>query len=197
MHRIYVLLLTAIALTLASCDGGGEPSRADPAATATPETTPTPTATVAAATATPSPAIEVTTPITAHTVPSPTATTQPATATTAPTTSTAPPPPPPPTATPTTPPPPAANNPMSATVGVSGSARFFWSPAKVTIAPGGSVTWAWSGNDFHDVHVEALGYVSGNPAKQGSYTLAFPTAGTYAVSCSIHPDTMRGTVTVE
>ncbi|MBE0611323.1 MAG: hypothetical protein IH609_18215, partial [Dehalococcoidia bacterium] len=104
---------------------------------------------------------------------------------------------PPPPATPTPPPPPAAANPMSATVGVTGVRSYFWSPAKVTIAPGGSVTWAWSGNDFHDVVVDALGYSSGNPAKQGSYTLTFPSAGTYAVSCTIHPDTMRGTVVVE
>jgi plastocyanin len=86
---------------------------------------------------------------------------------------------------------------MAATVGVTGTRSYFWSPGEVTIAPGGSVTWSWSGNEFHDVHVEALGYVSGNPAKQGNYTLTFPGAGTYAVLCAVHPHTMRGTVTVQ
>jgi plastocyanin len=33
--------------------------------------------------------------------------------------------------------------------------------------------------------------------KEGAYTVTFPVAGAYAVSCSVHPDTMRGTVTVE
>jgi plastocyanin len=80
---------------------------------------------------------------------------------------------------------------------VTGSARFFWAPAKVAIAPGGSVTWAWSGDSYHDVEIEALGYSSGIPVKEGAYTVTFPVAGAYAVSCSVHPDTMRGTVTVE
>lgn len=86
---------------------------------------------------------------------------------------------------------------MAASVGVTGTRSYFWAPRDVTVAPGGSVTWSWSGNEFHDVHVDALGYVSGNPVKAGSYTLTFPSAGTYAVSCTIHPDTMRGTVMVE
>lgn len=193
MHRVIVTVVAAAMLASAACGGGGdEPAPPAPTSTptatasaATPEASPTATpenltpAATATATPTPTPAVEAVTPITQHTEPTPAGTTPPA------------------PATPTPTPPPAAGNPMNATVGVSGSARFFWSPAKVAIAPGGSVTWAWSGNDFHDVVVDALGYSSGNPVKQGSYTLTFPGAGTYAVSCSIHPDTMRGTVTVE
>jgi len=106
-------------------------------------------------------------------------------------------PPPAATPTPTSTPLPAASNPVSATVGVTGIRSYFWLPAEVTIAPGGSVTWAWSGNEFHDVHVEALGFVSGDPVKAGSFTLTFPEAGTYAVHCAVHPNTMRGTITVQ
>jgi plastocyanin len=147
---------------------------------ATPENlTPAATATAAAPTSTPKPASEAVTPIAQQTNPTPAGNTPPA------------------PATPTPTPPPAAGNPASASVGVSGVRSYFWSPANVAIAPGGSVTWSWSGDVFHDVVVEGLGYSSGDPVKAGSYTLTFPSSGTYAVSCSIHPDTMRGTVKVE
>lgn len=194
MHRVIIAAFAAATLAFTACGGEGDGTEPPaPTATATairtqtavpPETSPTATresltpSATATATPTPTPAVEAVTPITQHTEPTPTGDS-------------------PQPAAPTPPPPPPATNPMSATVGVSGSARFFWSPAKVAIAPGGSVTWAWSGNDFHDVAVDSLGYSSGNPVKAGSYTLTFPSAGTYAVICSIHPDTMRGTVTVE
>lgn len=88
-------------------------------------------------------------------------------------------------------------NPASAMVGVTGLARYFWSPATVAISPGGSVTWEWSGEGYHDVVIEAIGYSSGSPVTDGRYTFTFTAAGAYVVVCSLHPDTMRGTVTVE
>lgn len=192
MHRVFVAAVAAAMLGFAACGGGGDES-APSAPTATATATPTvsaatpeawPTATpenltpaVTATAAAPTPAVEAVTPITQQTNPTPIGGAQSPAA--------------------PTPTPPAAENPTSATVGVSGIGRFFWSPGKVTVAAGGTVTWAWSGNDFHDVRVDALGYSSGDPAKQGSYTLTFPSAGTYAVSCTIHTDTMRGTVVVE
>ncbi len=198
MHRFFIPLASVLFLAFAACGGDdGSPAPPGPASTptaaaspadtpaATPEATPSAapaTATPAAAvTATPTPAVAGTTPI-SHS------------ATTTPPPATQPPPPIPATATPTQS---TASNPASATVGVTGSARYFWSPAKVAIAPGGSVTWAWSGDGFHDVVIEALGYSSGGPVKEGSYTVTFPAAGSFSVVCSVHPDTMRGTVTVE
>lgn len=197
MRRVLFPVLSAIVITLSACGGSGdEPAPPTPGATATapapatirsPEATPTAIATATAtaevtataAAPTPTPATGAVTPITQHTEPTPAGTIPPA------------------PATPTPAPPPPATNPMSATVGVSGVRSYFWSPANVAIVPGGSVTWSWSGNDFHDVVVGALGYSSGNPVKAGSYTLTFPDPGTYAANCTIHPDTMRGTITVQ
>jgi plastocyanin len=79
---------------------------------------------------------------------------------------------------------------------VTGTARFFWAPASVTIAPGGTVTFAWSGNDFHDLSIPALGIENGT-TKSASYTITFPSSGTYSFICEIHTDTMKGTVTVQ
>lgn len=133
----------------------------------TPAATATPTATAPAATPTSAPA-QAPTPITPATQP----------------------PPPPPTA------PPVSANPTSASVGVSGTSRFFWSPSAVTIAPGGTVTWNWTNaSQPHNVAVAGVGVSGIN--KTDSVTFAFPEAGTYSVICEIHDDTMRGTVTVQ
>jgi len=94
-------------------------------------------------------------------------------------------------------PPSNEQHPASATVGVTGLARYFWSPAAVAISPGGAVTWAWSGVGYHDVVIDEIGYSSGSPVTHGRYTFTFTAAGSYVVVCSLHPDTMRGTVTVE
>jgi len=85
---------------------------------------------------------------------------------------------------------------MSATVGVTGSARYFWAPALVSIAPGGSVTFAWSGGAAHDLKIPALGF-AGDQEVSFSQTFTFLTPGKYNFSCVVHKDTMNGTVTVQ
>ncbi len=107
-----------------------------------------------------------------------------------------PPPPPPPPPPPTATPPPASSNPLTASVGVSGTARYFWSPSKVTVAPGGAVTFAWSGGAAHDLSVPQLGFSSA-ATTSASHTVTFPAAGSYSVVCVIHGDTMKGTVVVQ
>lgn len=87
---------------------------------------------------------------------------------------------------------------MSATIGASGTSRFVWSPAKVTIAVGGTVTWTW--NEPVQPHNVAgdnfpLGPTDIKKADTVSYT--FTSAGTYSFVCEVHPDTMRGSVVVE
>ncbi|MGB4863983.1 MAG: plastocyanin/azurin family copper-binding protein, partial [Tepidiformaceae bacterium] len=99
-----------------------------------------------------------------------------------------------PTATPTTPP--VSGNPASASVGVSETGGFYWSPSSVAIAPGGSVTFSWSGGAAHNLTVPALGF-SGPIGTSDSETVAFPSPGTYKFSCVVHPTTMNGTVTVQ
>lgn len=192
MHRFLLSLASVPVLALAACGGSdGNPATPGPTGTPTPAVSPvdTPAATPEA---TPPAATASATPTTA--VP---ATPTPGSAGTTPVIHMATTTPPPATVAATATPPPPANNPASAAVGVTGVRSYFWSPAKVAIAPGGSVTWAWSGEMFHDVRIDSLGYSSGNPAREGAYTVTFPAAGTYGVVCSIHPDTMRGTVLVE
>lgn len=84
---------------------------------------------------------------------------------------------------------------MSTRIGVTGTARYFWSPNSVKIAPGGSVTFSWSGDAAHDLSVPGLGYEA--PAKaQFSETLVFTNPGDYAIICIIHLE-MRGKVIVQ
>ena len=100
----------------------------------------------------------------------------------------------PPTATP----PPPSNNPASATIGVTGTAKFFWAPSSVAIATGGTVTWAWN-EPVQPHNVAGVDFAFGPTeiTKSGSVSYTFTTPGTYHFTCEVHPDTMRGTVTVQ
>jgi len=87
-------------------------------------------------------------------------------------------------------------NPKSATIGVTGTVRFFWAPANVTIAPGGTVTWTW--NEPVQVHNVAG---ANFPLKSGfeksdTVSFKFDAPGTYAFDCEVHPG-MSGTVVVK
>lgn len=107
--------------------------------------------------------------------------------------------------TPTTPggsgggtnPPPAT---AEVTVGPNGSQAF--SPASVTIAAGGSVTWTWASSGHNVVGDNGTPARSGALANAGTtYTATFPTAGVYHYYCEAHgaPNGvgMSGTVTVQ
>jgi plastocyanin len=186
MRRLPILLFAAgAAAALAACGGSDDPEpTATPTGAAATVATPSPTAqagnpstptpTIDAATATPSAAPE--TPSTAPST---------AQATAAPATV-----PPAPTATP-----PPAGNPLAATMGVIGTGRYFWSPNSVKVAPGGVVTFTWGGGAVHDVSVPGVGFQS-DIVKDATYPVTFPSAGSFAVICTIH-DTMKGTVTVQ
>jgi plastocyanin len=86
---------------------------------------------------------------------------------------------------------------LTAFVGVSGSgSRYLWAPGSVKIAPGGVVTFSWSGGAAHDLSIPQLGFET--PATtSGSYSVTFPAAGTYSIICVLHPPAMRGTVVVQ
>lgn len=76
--------------------------------------------------------------------------------------------------------------------------EFAYSPAKVTVKKGTTVTWTNQDSMRHDVNPD-------NPteefekssllAKGESYSVTFNTAGTYSYYCSPHPY-MKGTITV-
>ena len=88
-------------------------------------------------------------------------------------------------------------NPLSATVGVESPSVFIWSPAQVTIAPGGTVNFLWKDStEGHDISIPALGVFTA-PSRRDSQTVSFPDRGSYPFVCTYHPDTMRGIVTVQ
>lgn len=86
-------------------------------------------------------------------------------------------------------------------------ADFMYTPSSVTIAKGGSVTWINNGPSIHTVVSDSTAgsttfnsgqIIAGNSATgaaAGTFTVTFPTAGTYAYHCAIHPY-MKGTVVV-
>ena len=109
-----------------------------------------------------------------------------------------PPPPPPP------PPPPGGNPPSSASVAMTsgddgyGSSTNLFSPAAVTIARAGTVTWSNNSGAAHNV---TFGAEAGAPANvpnltTGSASRTFASAGTFAYQCTNHTG-MTGQVIVQ
>lgn len=202
MFRRIVLaaLAVGIAMLAGACSGGDSPpnpSPTTPAATVTASPTrtqaasPTVTATATATTPTATPTLASPTPTTA--VPtSPTATAMPTTAVPQPTTpaATQPPPTSSPAATQT------QQYPLSATIGAT--ANNTWSPRTVTIAVGGTVTWAWSGAlQPHNVVGDGFGDSTFKAAN--SYSFTFDAPGDYEFICQSHVvgrTPMTGTVQV-
>lgn len=86
----------------------------------------------------------------------------------------------------------AGGLPSSASVGVEDS---FFDPSSVSLAQGGQVTWTWNGSLDHNVTF-STGTNSSTQAS-GSFTRAFPDAGTFDYMCSIHGASMSGTIVVQ
>ena len=73
-----------------------------------------------------------------------------------------------------------------------------FSPTHIQIARGATVTWTNHDNFTHSVQL-LDGGLPADPhlMKPGeATTLAFASPGTYAYQCSLHPQSMRGSVTV-
>ncbi len=71
-----------------------------------------------------------------------------------------------------------------------------FTPKKVSIKAGQSVTWKFDDGDIrHDVTADDKSFAS-KAAVSGHYTHKFAKAGTYRYNCSIHPS-MRGAVVVK
>lgn len=68
-------------------------------------------------------------------------------------------------------------------------------PQDVSVARGTKVTWTNSDSDPHNVVADGGAFKSKTLAKGESYEFTFAEPGTFAYSCSIHPD-MRGKVSV-
>jgi plastocyanin len=74
---------------------------------------------------------------------------------------------------------------------------FQFVPSTVTTETGKTVTWEWVGAEIHNVTWSA-GTPAGSPDQStGTYSRTFATAGSFSYFCSIHPDLMTGTITVQ
>jgi plastocyanin len=69
-----------------------------------------------------------------------------------------------------------------------------FSPAAIQVPAGTEVTWSFrDGQVPHDVHGDGWG--SGDPQRSGSFRHTFDQPGTYAYTCTLHPQ-MTGRVVV-
>lgn len=87
-----------------------------------------------------------------------------------------------------------ADAPPPAAASVSVEDNFF-DPSSARVAAGGSVTWTWNGAVAHNVTFGS----GANSVTQASGTFVrdFPSAGSFAYTCTIHGSAMSGTVVVE
>lgn len=67
-------------------------------------------------------------------------------------------------------------------------------PDATTVAAGGTVTWTWNGASGHNVTFPSGS--SSSTQASGTFSRAFPAAGTFDYQCTIHAG-MNGTVTVQ
>ena len=85
------------------------------------------------------------------------------------------------------------DDPPPATAGVNVQDNQFVAAA-VRVQAGGTVRWTWQGNNPHNITF------AGGPASstqtEGSFERTFATAGTFSYLCTVHGQSMSGTVTV-
>ena len=87
-------------------------------------------------------------------------------------------------------PPPAA--PSAASVSIVDRA---FSPASISVAPGGTVTWTNNDDRGHTATADNGAFASPTLSGGGRFSHVFPTPGTFAYFCELHPE-MRGVVSV-
>lgn len=74
---------------------------------------------------------------------------------------------------------------------------FAFNPASVTVTPGSTVVWTSAGNAPHDVTANDGSFSSPRRMARGdSFRFTFTAAGSFDYICTIHPNSMRGTVVV-
>src|SRR5215213_2526329 len=72
----------------------------------------------------------------------------------------------------------------------------FFDPPDVAVEPGSTITWTNNGAVPHTVTADDGSFDSERLNPGDSYTVAFGGQGTVTYHCEIHPDEMRGSVTV-
>jgi plastocyanin len=76
----------------------------------------------------------------------------------------------------------------------------FYSPSSLTVHPGDSVSWSWTGSSQHSVTFTTTNPIidSGVQGHGGSFTYTFVQTGIYSYYCKIHgANVMSGTITVQ
>lgn len=95
--------------------------------------------------------------------------------------------------------PPAGCTGVRATITIPPNGTSF-SPSTVTVDPGESVCWTWTGTSAqHNVKADDGSYTSGPAEDQGTFQRTFATPGTYGYYCQVHGSPtagMRGTIVV-
>jgi plastocyanin len=73
-----------------------------------------------------------------------------------------------------------------------------WSPSDVTVDIGDTVTWTFSATVAHNLTPTSSNWTFSSPTGTGQAPAShtFTAAGTYTFVCTIHPDSMMGSVTV-
>jgi plastocyanin len=91
-----------------------------------------------------------------------------------------------------------------ATASVAVGPGISFSPASVTIASGGKVTWTWSGALPHSVTSGTCagtctpdGKFASTTQTSGTFSFTFPTAGDFPYYCVVHGSMMTATVHVQ
>lgn len=74
--------------------------------------------------------------------------------------------------------------------------NYYFSPSTVTIAKDDTVTWNWA-SGFHSVETSDGSDQWCSSRSSGSCSKTFPSPGTYAYRCGVHPSSMKATVVVE
>ena len=69
-----------------------------------------------------------------------------------------------------------------------------FSPSATTVVPATTVTWTWRGSATHNVVFDDG--PSSELQSSGSYSRAFPAAGTFPYHCTVHGSAMSGQVVV-
>ena len=81
----------------------------------------------------------------------------------------------------------------------------YYSPVGLTVAPGGAVKWVWAGSNLHPHNVRLAKAPSGvakrrfrspTRVRRFSFVRTFTVPGSYQFFCTVHPFTMRQTITV-
>lgn len=83
----------------------------------------------------------------------------------------------------------------SAAPGAVEAFDFGFGPNTITVAAGDKVTWENTGETVHNV--KGKGFFSDGLEPGDSYEYEFAKAGVYDYLCTLHPDSMQGTVVVE